>query len=79
MDMLADPVSRFSTIHTPDRPTHIPTDRRTDQPTDGIGDKSVPTLAYAPLITESDAANNTWFSLDIGLCVWLPLSGLGYV
>jgi len=34
-----DPVGRFATVHTTDRPT--------DRPTQGIGDRSVPRAAYA--------------------------------
>jgi len=44
-----DPISRFATVHPPDRPT--------DRPTDGIVDNSVLTAVYALLY--SDAANNT--------------------
>jgi len=46
-----DPISRFATIHFPDRPTHAHTRR----PTDGLGDRSVRWAAYALLIA-SDAA-----------------------
>jgi len=38
---LNDPISHFSTIHPPERPT--------DRSTDGISDKSVPTTTYALL------------------------------
>jgi len=38
-----DAISRFTTVHRPDRPT----DRQTDRPTDGLGDRSVPRAAYA--------------------------------
>jgi len=43
----SDPTSRFSTIHPLDRQTDS---EETHRPTDGIGDKPVPTPACAPLI-----------------------------
>jgi len=49
-----DPISRFATVHPPDRQTN----RQTDRPTDGLGDRSVPTPAYALYIDYSDAAKN---------------------
>jgi len=45
-----DPISRFATIHPPDRQT----DWQTGRSTDGLGDRSVPTLYWL----HSDAANN---------------------
>jgi len=50
-----NPVSRFATIHFPDTQTH----RRTDRPTHGISDRSIPRVLMIYYIDSERCANNT--------------------
>ena len=56
-----DPVSRFARVH--------PSDRETDRPTDGLGDRSVPRPAYA---LRAAAAGRTILDGSIS-STWTPL------
>ena len=55
------PMSHFATVHFPDIHTHRPnrpTDRQTDSPTDGIGDRDYNISAYDRYIDRERRANN---------------------
>jgi len=54
-----DSISRFATVHFPDRQTDRPTDTHTHRPTDGISDRSIPIVLTLYSIAAQRRAKNT--------------------